>query len=206
MTWPDDYINKIICGDCLDIMKGIPDGVIDAVITDPPYGIGAVWVGGSGHGWGKADKAKLIRNEWDFASPDQKYFNEIFRISKNQVIWGGNYFDLPKSRGWFVWNKPERNFTLAEAELCWTNRDTVIRVYDCNRSDANRRHPTQKPIKLMRWCLDKFSDCRLILDPFAGSGTTLVAAKQLGRKYIGIEISPEYCKTAEDRLRQEELF
>jgi DNA modification methylase len=125
------------------------------------------------------------------------------------VLWGGNYFDLPTSRGWLVWNKPERGFTLAEAELAWTNIDTVIRVFDGVRSDPGREHPTQKPIDLMKWCVSRLKG-RTILDPFMGSGTTGVAAVQLGRKFIGIEVEPKYFDMAARRiseaLKQPDMF
>lgn len=131
----------------------------------------------------------------------------MFRVSKNQIIWGGNYFDLPKSRCWLVWNKPERGFSLAEAELAWTSMDNVVRVCDCHRSDNNREHPTQKPLKLMEWCLVKYSkENQTILDPFMGSWTTAVACQNLKRNFIGCELDKEYCEIGEQRLRQKTLF
>jgi site-specific DNA-methyltransferase (adenine-specific) len=196
----DQHLNKIYNMDCLAFMKTLPDKCIDLVLTDPPYGIGELWVGGKGHGWGKAREQGEVRNEWDSKTPSQEVFDEIIRVSKNQIIWGGNYFNLPISRGWLIWNKPERGFSLAEAELAWTSRDMVIRVFDCHRSDTGRTHPTQKPLNLMEWCLTFFPDALTVFDPFLGSGTTAVACKQLGRNFIGCEISPEYCKIAQQRL------
>lgn len=196
-------LNKIYCGDCLELMKDIPDGSIDCVVTDPPYGIGKLWVGGKGHGWANSWAQGVKRNEWDGECPPQKYFDEIFRISNHQIIWGGNYFNLPTSRGWLVWNKPERNFTLAEAELAWTSRDMVIRVCDCHRSDTGRNHPTQKPIDLMLWCMSFIPDNCTILDPFLGSGTTAVAALKTDRNFIGIELDPKYCEIAQKRVDAE---
>ena len=197
-------------GDCLEVMRGIPDGAVDLVVTDPPYGISEKWVGGfsANHGWGRSHVEKTTRNAWDSAPPSVACFSEIGRVSRMQVVWGGNYFPLPPSRCWLVWNKPERGFTLAEAELAWTNADSLVRVYDGPRHEANRVHPTQKPLDLMKWCLAQSwaAASDIILDPFAGSGTTLVAAKQLGRRYIGIDIEDKYCAIAVDRLRQEELF
>jgi site-specific DNA-methyltransferase (adenine-specific) len=104
-----------------------------------------------------------------------------------------------------VWTKPERDFSLSEAELAWTSRDAVIRVFDGVRSDVGRQHPTQKPLALMTWCISKMSAVGSVLDPFMGSGTTLVAAKQLGRNAIGIEIEERYCEIAAKRLSQEVL-
>jgi len=203
----EDMINQVIQADCLEVMKELPDNCIDLVLTDPPYGIGRVWQGGKGSGWLNARREATKRNEWDSSPPDKRVFDEIFRISRNQIIWGGNYFGLPTSRCWLVWNKPERNFTLAEAELAWTSFDKVIRVYDCHRSDQNRQHPTQKPVALMEWCIENYSKpTDLILDCFAGSGTTGVAAKKCGRKFILIEKEPEYVEICKKRLQQEVLF
>ena len=199
-------MSNIIQGDCLEEMRKFPDNHFDLVLTDPPYGIGKKWVGGKGHGWGKAREQGEARNEWDSTTPSQEYFDEIMRVSKNQVIWGGNYFNLPVSRGWLVWNKPERNFTLAEAELAWTSRDMVIRVGNYPRSEYDREHPTQKPLKLFKWCLTFFPDAKTVLDPYAGSGTTLRACKDLGLDCTVIEISPKYVEIIKKRERQEVLL
>jgi site-specific DNA-methyltransferase (adenine-specific) len=193
----------IYCGDCREVLPGL--GPVDLVLTDPPYGIGDIWKGGGGHGWGKARKQTNARNEWDAKPPDEATFQLMLSISRDAIIWGGNYFPLPTSRGWLIWNKPERNFTLAEAELAWTTRDAVIRVRDLPRSEPDRIHPTQKPLALMRWCLGFFPNAETILDPFMGSGTTLVAAKALGRKAIGVEINEAYCAIAAKRLEQNYL-
>jgi site-specific DNA-methyltransferase (adenine-specific) len=188
-------------GDCLEVMKSIPDKSIDAVITDPPYGIADIWKGGASCGWGVASLATPKRNEWD-VKPNPEVFDEIRRVSKKAIIWGGNYFELPVSRGWLVWNKPERGFTLSEAELAWTNIEMPMRVYDCHRSDSDRVHPTQKPVSLMKWCLEVIDKnvSYTVLDPFMGSGTTGVACVQTGRNFIGIEIDPGYFAIAEKRI------
>jgi len=193
----EDESVTIYHGDCRELLPLMPK--VDLVLTDPPYGIADVWKGGGGHGWGKAKEQGVVRNEWDKEPPS---LQPILDLDTPTVIWGGNYFPLPISRGWFVWNKPERGFTLGEAELAWTNRDNVIRVYDANRSDVGRQHPTQKPISLMRWCIGFFPDAQTILDPFMGSGTTLRAAKDLGRKAIGVEIEERYCEIAAKRMSQ----
>jgi site-specific DNA-methyltransferase (adenine-specific) len=173
------------------------------VLTDPPYGIQEKWVGGNKHGWGKAKGENRLRQEWDGSPPDKDTIDSIVSKGRAAIVWGGNYFELPPSRCWLVWNKPERNFTLAEAELAWTNADNVARVCDCNRHEVDRLHPTQKPVKLMKWCMGlPWASGVTVLDPFAGSGTTLVAAKQLGRKAVGIEIEEKYCEIAAQRLRQ----
>lgn len=197
----------LYCGDCRDILPTLPK--VDAVVTDPPYGIASVWKGGSGHGWGKADNDKAVRNDWDESTPSADTMALVMAAGKEIIIWGGNYFNLPPSRCWLVWNKPERNFTLAEAELAWTNRDNVVRVCDAPRSESDREHPTQKPVKVMRFSIDKTKG-QTILDPFMGSGTTGVAAVQMGRDFIGIEREPKYfdiaCRRIEDAQRQGDLF
>jgi DNA modification methylase len=185
-------------GDCLDILPTIEP--VDAVVTDPPYGIADKWQGGKGHGWGNQDAMKAVRNRWDAEPLGRPEVETILRSTKAAIIWGGNYFPLPPSRCWLVWNKPERGFTLAEAELAWTNLDTIVRVFDAPRSEPDRKHPTQKPVALMAWCVQKTKGA--VLDPFMGSGTTGVACVKLGRRFIGIEIDEGYFDIACARIRK----
>ena len=194
-------------GDCLEFMRGMDAGSVDAVVTDPPYGIANVWKGGAGSGWGVARLATPQRNGWDAAPPDKSVFDELLRVSKQACIWGGNHFDLPKSRGWLVWVKPERGFSLSEAELAWTSRDMPMRVFDANRSDQGRQHPTQKPLSLMTWCLDVLRIPRgaTVFDPFMGSGTTGVACVRTGRKFIGCEIDAQYFAIAQRRIAEAQM-
>lgn len=193
-------------GDCREVLPTL--GRVDAVVTDPPYGIAHKWQGGSGCGWGKADAQKANRNAWDETAPSAELLAQIIGLSREAIIWGGNYFELPPSRCWLVWNKPERGFTLAEAELAWTNRDNVVRVFDGPRSELDRVHPTQKPAALMAWCVEKTTG--VVLDPFMGSGTTGVACANLGRRFIGIEREVEWfdhaCRRIESAYRQPRLF
>jgi site-specific DNA-methyltransferase (adenine-specific) len=203
--YADDSVT-LYHGDCREVLPTLEH--FDLLLTDPPYGIGGVWKGGfSGkHGWGKAGDESGVRNEWDATAPDESTIALLLASADDAVIWGGNYFALPPSRGWLVWNKPERNFTLAEAELAWTSRDMVIRVADLPRSEAGRQHPTQKPLSLMHWCLRFFPKAATVVDPFAGSGTSLVAAKTIGLKSVGIEAHERYCEIAARRLAQDTLF
>lgn len=189
-------------GDCRAILPSLQK--VDLLLTDPPYGIASVWQGGfsSKHGWGKAKAESELRNQWDAEPPSAETINLLLLMARDCCIWGGNYFHLPISRGWLIWNKPERGFSLSEAEMAWTNKDSVIRVFDGNRSDVGREHPTQKTLAVMKWSICQFADVQTILDPFLGSGTTLRAAKDLGRKAIGIEIEERYCEIAAERLRQ----
>jgi site-specific DNA-methyltransferase (adenine-specific) len=182
--------------DCREVLPTLDK--VDLVLTDPPYGLGKKWGGGGGSGW----QPRTERHNWDATPLEQSLIDSVCTFATAVIIWGGNYFTLPISRGWLVWNKPERGFSLAEAEIAWTNIDTVIRVYDAHRSDTGRAHPTQKPVALMRWCIEFFPDAQTILDPFMGSGTTLRAAKDLNRKAIGIELEERYCEIAANRMAQ----
>ena len=207
-------------GDCLEIMKTIPDKSIDLVLTDPPYGINIASKGTVG----VEVLAKLKdygSSDWDKSSPPQEYFNEMLRVSKIAVIFGGNYFTdkLPPNKCWICWDKQiPKGFTKAQMELAWTNSTTYSRLYSSlwhgmirnrNFGDEERYHPTQKSIQIIKYILNDFSGKnQTILDPFMGSGTTGVACKELGRNFIGIEISPEYFKIAERRINntQENLL
>jgi site-specific DNA-methyltransferase (adenine-specific) len=220
MKYPQDYINKIINGDCLEVMKGIPDKSIDLVLTDPPYGIGAdikqnesagKVMSKSGGRW-----KKYPTTNWDSSIPSEEYFKEMFRVSKNQIIWGGNYFTdyLAPSKCWLMWDKIS-GLSLPDGELAWSSFNSCIRIYRESRADAYinsiigidvKAHPTQKALGLMEWCLENYSKPgMIILDPFNGSGTTTKACKKLNRNFIGIEISEDYCKIARDRLKQQVL-
>ena len=209
-----EAINQVVVGDCLDLMRKMEDKCVDLVLTDPPYGINA---DKNAYKNGQNCKANGFREyeqtEWDNESIDKKMLDEIFRISKNQIIWGANHFisKMPKdSSCWIVWNKKQRNFSFADGELAWASFDKAVRMFDFSRGELlseNGLHPTQKPKELMKWCLEKYSkQSDLIFDPFMGSFTTARACKDLGRNFIGAEISESYCTIGEDRLRQQNLI
>lgn len=175
---------RLILGDSMEVLPGI--GPIDAVVTDPPYGIGSKMVG-SGHFAGMCIKM----GDWDKAAPPP----EIFLRDCPAIVWGGNYIGLPPSRGWLVWRKTNAAPSFADAELAWTNMDMNIKTWlgPVGPGISDRvNHPTQKPLPLMVWCLGFLPNARTILDPFMGSGTTLVACAKLGRAGIGIERDPDY--------------
>jgi site-specific DNA-methyltransferase (adenine-specific) len=139
----------------------------------------------------------------------QEVIDQLLAIAPKAVIWGGNYWSLPPRMGWFVWDKGQRSFSLADGEMAWTSEDRAMRIFDYARGTAMQEgkvHPTQKPVALMRWCLESFPNAQTILDPFMGSGTTLRAAKDLGRKAIGIEIEERYCEIAAKRMAQAVLL
>ena len=212
----EQYINRIINADCLDILKQLPDKCVDLVLTDPPYGINIVQQILKKDPFKKHGYNTWENKDWDRFIVNKEYFNEIIRVSKNQIIWGGNYFAdlLPKSQCWFVWNKMQRNFSLADGELAWTSFDKAVRIFDYSRGQAlqdGKIHPTQKPLKLIEWCLLKGSkENDLVLDCFSGSGTTAVACHNLKRRFICIEKDPDYwrssCERLEQAQRQQMLF
>lgn len=190
---------QLINDDCLNFMRTMPDKSVDAVITDPPYGIGIA---------ANPVRQKFERRDWDNKTPDNRYFDELFRISQNQVIWGGNYFNLPPHKNYLIWDKyqPE-NFTLAMCEMAWTSYDSPAKIfrYSVQREGASI-HPTQKPVVLIKWILEKYTnEGDTIFDPFMGSGTTGVACVQTGRNFIGCEIDPGYFRIAEKRIAEAQL-
>ena len=198
-------------GDCRDIMPTL--GRVDAVVTDPPYGIRADEAAAKNKGkWGWKDYGET---QWDRDRPSQEIFEAILACSKEQVVWGGNYFTdfLPPSMRWLMWDKGQRDFSLADFEMAWTSQQKAARAFDYPRALAlkdGKQHPTQKPVALMEWCLGFLPDAKTILDPFMGSGTTLVACAKLGRRGIGIELDPHYfdiaCRRVEEAYRQPDMF
>lgn len=220
-----DIENKIINSDCMDILKQLPDKCIDLVLTDPPYGIGydsvATKYSGTRQGNGLGIRGNYKKSNWDNATPSKEVFEEIIRISKNQIIFGGNYFAnmLSNSKCWIVWDK-HINGDFADCELAWTSFDKPVKKYDFlwngmlqqnMKNKEVRIHPTQKLADLFGMILRDYSkEGDLILDCFSGSGTTAIACHRLKRRFICIEKDPEYwkasCKRLEDEQRQLTLF
>lgn len=204
--WQSDIV--IYNADCRDILPLIPDKSIDLVLTDPPYGEECDLKNSSNTRWSECNGFSQLWlenkiNQWNI-KPDGNIINKIKGIGKNQIIWGGNYFNLGSTPCFLIWDKGQRDFSFADAEIAWTSLKQSIRIFDYSRSKLNteREHPTQKPMPLMEWCILQAGDVETIFDPFLGSGTTLVAAKKLGRKCIGIELEKKYCDIAAKRLSQ----
>jgi DNA modification methylase len=171
----------------------LPQGF--AILTDPPYGLGPKLQGGS---WGKEFLGK--HKDWDARPPPPEMFGSL-----PSIVWGGNYIGLPASRCWLVWYKRDAVKTMADCELAWTNFDKNSRVFDWTIAATNAervKHPTQKPVALMEWCLGFLPVAHTILDPFMGSGTTGVACAKTGRKFIGIELEPKYFDIACERIQK----
>lgn len=194
-------------GDCQEILPTLDK--VDAVVTDPPYGIGED--GGKFRGRKGQGHRILPKKRWDTNPPDTEIFDLILSASDSHIIWGGNYFTdkLPVSRGWLYWDK-KMGGDFSDGELAWTSIDRTLKAFSCCNKMGGKAHPTQKPDALMAWCLSFVPGAQIILDPFMGSGTTGVAAVQMGRKFIGIERDADYfdiaCERIETAQRQVSLF
>ena len=206
-------------GDCRDILPTL--GKVDAVVTDPPYGINAANMhkdSGAKRGAAAAAKGVYDATEWDAAPVDFELLEMIIGSARHAVIFGGNYYPMPPARCWLVWDKENGGNEFADAEMAWTNLDKPVRLVRHMWNGMLRKgqeerhgHPTQKPVEVMKWCIGHLPEPNeTILDPFMGSGTTGVAAVQMGRKFIGIEREPKYfdiaCKRIEDAQKQGDLF
>jgi site-specific DNA-methyltransferase (adenine-specific) len=201
--------------DCVQFMKHYPDKFFDLAVVDPPYGIGAEnHAGTKENGW-----KQWMKKDWDKEIPQMIYFTELFRVSKQQIIWGGNYFAnlLPNSQCWLFWDKGQRDFSLADGELAWTSFKKSIRVFEMARAKAkvshgcHHIHPTQKPVELYDWTFQKFAEKGWrILDTHLGSQSSRIAAHKNGLDFYGAEIDKEYydlgCKRYEEYLRTPTLF
>jgi DNA modification methylase len=206
--------------DCLDIMREMPDKSVDLVITDPPYGIGEAAgknihrggpafknIGGSKNYVGSRDYGNL---DWDNKPASKKHITELRRISHHQIIFGGNFFNLPPSSCWIVWDKDNGNNDFADCELAWTSFDTAVRkikwrwnglLQEDMAHKEIRIHPTQKPVKLFEWIIKNYAkEGDIICDPFFGSGSCLVAAVRLGHPIIGVEKERTYFTKGKARI------
>ncbi len=189
--------------DNMDLMARYPDNHFDLAIVDPPYGLGKkLTTGGGSHL--KFKNHKEIEN-WDVV-PSQKYFDELFRISKNQLIWGGNYFNLPPTRGFAIWNKMQSVPNFSACEFCWSSIDTVSKLYSYRQAGfigEKKIHPVQKPVKLYEWLLDNYAkEGDKILDTHLGSGSIAIACHNRGFDLIACELDTEYYQAAMKRLEQ----
>jgi len=187
--------------DCMEWMKGKPDNYYDLAIVDPPYGIGAEnHAGNKENGW-----TQWPKKAWDNIVPTVKYFNELTRVSNEQVIWGGNYFKLPPSQCWLVWDKGQRGFSLADGELAWTSFKKSLRIYEYSRGRANSEgkcHPTQKPVQLYRWILSRYAEPgQRILDTHGGSFSSAIACHNEGYDLDICELDEDYFRDAVKRFK-----
>jgi site-specific DNA-methyltransferase (adenine-specific) len=176
--------------DCMDFMKDVPDKFYDLAIVDPPYGIGVNMMNMGSRKTIRPDKSK----DWDKEFPSDKYFTELFRVSKNQIIWGGNYFNLPPSQYFAIWDKGETMYArdFAEAEYAWINKGGT-RIFKKSPNQPERIHPTQKPVNLYEWILINYAkEGDKILDTHGGSQSSRIACYNLGYALDIIELDKEY--------------
>lgn len=206
--------SEVFNEDCIEVMKRYPDKYFDLAVVDPPYGIGYSNLVGSKlvkHRW-KCRKA----TEWDSKTPDDDYFNELFRVSKNQIIWGGNYFGLPPTRCFIIWDKVQR-IDQADCEMAWTSFNTSARIFDYSRGNESgfapklkgseragiNIHPTQKPIALYGWIFKNYAkEGDIILDTHLGSGSSRIAANKAGLSFVGCEIDVDYYTAEQKRYKE----
>lgn len=205
--------------DNMQLMARYPDNYFDLAIVDPPYGIGADKAQNSGgEKWGYKEYKKT---DWDDSIPSAEYFKELFRVSKNQILWGGNYMTefLPPSMGWIIWDKGQRGFSLADGEMAWTSFNKAMRIFEFSRAGCiksnntmtKKFHPTAKPFELYRYCLDKYAkQGDKILDTHLGSGSIAIACHDYGFDLTACELDTDYYNSAVKRIKnhigQQKLF
>ncbi len=200
---------RLILGDCLEVMPTL--GKVDAVVTDPPYGVGF-----AAQPTRYQRSNGMVKKDWDATAPHDAVAMAV-ECADAAIIWGGNYFALRPSRGWLVWSKLGNAPSMADLEMAWTSLDMNARSFEKSVKSAsleknlqNAAHPTQKPVALMEWCLGFLPRAQTVLDPFMGSGTTLVACQKMGRNGIGIEIDPQYfdiaCRRVDEAARQPDML
>lgn len=193
--------------DCMEAMAEFPDKFFDLAIVDPPYGINAE------QGTNRASRKQFADKEygWDAKPPEASYFDELFRVSKNQIIWGGNYFlnYLGNTRAFIVWDKLNPDRCFADCEFAWSSIDAVARIFkmkrvqELNKEDGGKIHPTQKPVMLYKWLLKNYGNGGgKILDTHLGSGSSRIAAYDMGFDFWGYEIDADYFRDQEKRFRQ----
>ncbi|WP_438752043.1 DNA-methyltransferase [Pararhizobium sp. O133] len=187
---------ELYLGDCMEVMPAL--GKVAAVVTDPPYGLGKRMQGGT---WGAKDEMSGFL-EWDLEA-NQEWIDAILQLNVPSIIWGANYFNVPASRCWLLWNKINSVPTMADAELAWTNLDRPAKRFNAPVGRVEFGHPTTKPLPLIQWCISFLSLAGgVVLDPFLGSGTTAVACAKAGHRCVGIEKNAEYFEIACERIRK----
>jgi site-specific DNA-methyltransferase (adenine-specific) len=198
-------------GDCMELMARTPDKFYELAIVDPPYGIGIHLMN---MGAEKNTDTFYDKKPWDTVAPTQKYFNELFRVSKNQIIWGGNYFNIPPSRGFVIWDKKIGDNDFSMAEYGWLSFNSSSKIFSCGGThvvQGKRIHPTQKPVSLYKWLLSRYAKPGdKILDTHGGSGSICIACHDLGFDLDWIELDADYyeaaCKRYAEHASQGTLF
>lgn len=201
--------NNAYCMDCMEYMKTLPDKAFDLAVVDPPYGLG---IDGQkeriDYKNPKHSRKYHEQKMWD-TRPQKEYFDELFRVSKNQIIWGGNYFieylDEPH-KGWIIWDKMQYGLTMSDGEIAYTSFDLPTRIFSMNRVvllKENTIHPTQKPVALYAWIYKNYAKPGMkILDTHLGSGSSRIAAWDAGLDFVGTEIDETYFNLQEERFKK----
>lgn len=186
--------------DCMEYMHSLPDKAFDLAVVDPPYGIGV------NHNMGrrKGDKPSEYKKvTWDSKPPEKEYFDELFRVSKNQIVWGANYFQMPPTKCFIVWRKPQisEDVSFSMVEYAWASFDQTAKEWIGMSAEADRIHPTQKPVALYAWIFSRYTKPGdKILDTHLGSGSSRIAAYDAGLDFVGCEIDKDYFKAQEERF------
>jgi site-specific DNA-methyltransferase (adenine-specific) len=189
--------------DCVEFMRGLPDKAFDLAVVDPPYGLGKRTTDGGGTNSQIKFMDDIRRSNWDDKIPDNEYFSELFRVSKNQIIWGGNYFPLPPTRTIICWEKVVMIPTMSQIEIAWTSFDSPARIIKINNTDKNRQHPTQKPVALYDWIFRNYAKPGYtILDTHMGSQSSRISAYKAGLDFTGCELDPEYFEQGNNRFNE----
>lgn len=187
--------------DCMEYMRSLPDKAFDLAVVDPPYGIGI------NHNMGRRKedkKSEYKKVTWDNKTPEKEYFEELFRVSKNQIIWGANYFQMPPTKCFIVWRKPQisEEVSFSMVEYAWSSFDQTSKEWIGMSAEADRIHPTQKPVALYAWIFSRYAKPgQKILDTHLGSGSSRIAAYDAGLDFVGCEIDPDYFKAQEERYQ-----
>ena len=199
--------------DCLEYMRTLPDNYFQLAIADPPYGINAANMSNTqsmrnrlqqGAGKLKDRILQIAKKDWDFYPPTQEFFDELFRVCENVIIWGGNYFDLPPTRCIICWDKVQPWENFSQIELAWTSFDYPAKLYRFDNRTSDKIHPTQKPVDLYAYCLRMFAkQGDRIFDPMMGSQSSRIAAYKLGFDYVGCELDKEYFDKGCERFDRE---
>jgi len=209
-TCYDQCLSDVYNEDCIEVMKRYPDNYFDLAVVDPPYGLERVKKGGS-----HVNKHGSENGQWNNEKPTKEYFNELFRVSKNQIIWGANNFELPTSEYFIIWQKSNaEDFSFAMCEMAWTNCKVPAKIYKklhIQVEDKNKIHPTQKPIELYNWIFKNYANEGMkILDTHLGSGSSRISANRYKLNFIGCEIDKDYFdkqnKRYADFISQQRLF
>jgi site-specific DNA-methyltransferase (adenine-specific) len=204
----NNTISQVTNEDCMQLMIRYPDKFFELAIVDPPYGLGIDGQKLSINKNPKHNRKEHIKKNWDNETPNENYFKELFRVSRNQIIWGGNYFTtyLKPTKAWIFWYKGQNDLTMSDGELAWTSLSKLTRQIEINRAQLIKQktfHPTEKPIKLYQWLLKNYAnEGDKILDTHLGSGSSRIAADKMGFDFYACELDKDYFEAQEKRFKE----